>query len=87
MLSGLLEGKHDSTLFTSAMNVFLSTATGKDFWTWFAAHGELGPFRFSDREDVGNLSVSRYSVCAGRKPYWLSFATEEDGRVARVCFW
>lgn len=87
VMSTLLEGKQDSTLFTPAMNVFLSTATGKELWKWFASQGRLGSFRFSDREDVGHLSVSRYSVVLGESHYWVSFATEEDGRIARVCFW
>jgi hypothetical protein len=87
VMSSLLEGKRDSNLFTPAMNVFLSTATGREFWKWVASQGELGSFTFSDREDVGHLSVSRYSVVLGESRYWVSFATEVDGRIARVCFW
>src|SRR6266496_3694183 len=40
VMSGLLNGRYDSALFTPAMRVFLSTATGKAFWKWFASHGE-----------------------------------------------
>jgi CubicO group peptidase (beta-lactamase class C family) len=87
LLSSLLKNKHDSTLFTPAMNIFLSTATGKAFWQWIASHGELGSFTFSDREDLGNTRVFRYRVVLGENDYWVSFTTEADGRVARVCFW
>jgi len=87
VLSSLLEYKHDSTLFTPAMNAFLSTATGREFWKWFASHGALESFNFSDREEVGNTRVFRYRVVLRESDYWVSFALEKDGRVARVCFW
>jgi hypothetical protein len=87
VLSNLLQGKHDSTLFTPAMNVFLSTATGRAFWQWFASHGELKRFTFSNREGAESTYVSRYQVRLGENEYWVSFTTEADGRVARVCFW
>ena len=87
VLSNLLKGKHDSNLFTPAMKVFLGTATGKAFWQWFASHGELKSFTFSDRERSESSSVSRYQVMLGENDYWVSFTTEPDGRVARVCFW
>lgn len=87
VLSNLLKGKHDSTLFTPAMNVFLSTATGKAFWQWFASHGELSRFTFSNREGAEGTCVSRYQVRLGENEYWVSFTTGADGRVARVCFW
>ncbi len=87
VLSNLLKGKHDFTLFTPAMNVFLGTATGKAFWQWFASHGELKRFTFSDRERAESTYVSRYKVMLGENDYWVSFTTAADGRVARVCFW
>ena len=87
VLSSLLEGKHDSTLFTPAMNVFLSTATGREFWKWFASHGGLESFTFSDREEVGNNRVFGYRVVVREKHYWVSFTMQKDGLVARVCFW
>ncbi len=87
LLSSLLKGKHDSTVFSPAMNVFLNTATGKAFWQWFASHGELGSFTFSDREGMGNTGVFRYRVVLKENDYWVSFTMEKDGRVARVCFW
>ena len=34
VMSSLLMGKRDSNSFTPAMNVFLSPATGKEFWKW-----------------------------------------------------
>jgi len=87
VLSDLLECKPDSTLLTPAMNIFLGTATGREFWKWFASHGALDSFNFSDREEVSNTRVFRYRVVLGENDYWVSFALEKDGRVARVCFW
>jgi D-alanyl-D-alanine carboxypeptidase len=87
VLSNLLQGKHDSALFTPAMNIFLTTATGNAFWKWFAAHGALESFTFTDREDVGKTRVIHYRVVLGGNSYWFSFTTEGDGRVARACFW
>ena len=83
----LLKGKPDSTLFTPAMNQFLRTATGKSLWQWFASHGELKGFTFSDRSRVQNTYVCRYRVTLAQSDYWFSFTTKADGRVARVCFW
>lgn len=87
VLSNLLKGKHDVTLLTPAMNVFLDTATGKAFWQWFASHGELKRLTFSDRERADRANVSRYQVMLGENNYWVSFTKEADGRVAQVCFW
>ena len=87
VLSSLLDCKPDSTLFTKAMNVFLSTATGREFWRWSASHGGLKSFTFSEREEVGNNRVFRYRVVLRENDYWVSFTMEKDGRVARVCFW
>ena len=86
VMSGLLNGRHDDALFTPAMRVFLSTATGKAFWKWFASHGELESFAFSDREDAANVSVLRYKVVLGGNAYWFSFTTEKGRRVAGICF-
>src|SRR5205823_7014028 len=44
VVSGLLKGKSEPESFTIAMRIFLSTATGKAFWKWFADHGELSSF-------------------------------------------
>jgi hypothetical protein len=57
VVAGLLKGKSEPESFTAAMRIFLSTATGKAFWKWFADHGELSSFIFSDREDLGDLFV------------------------------
>jgi UPF0042 nucleotide-binding protein len=62
VMRGLLGGKHDPASFTPAMNAFLSTATGKAFWEWFASHGALKSFSFSDHEDWGTLDPA-WSTC------------------------
>ncbi|HUE82355.1 MAG TPA: serine hydrolase domain-containing protein [Pyrinomonadaceae bacterium] len=87
VLTGLLKGKHDPALFTPAMATFLSTATGKAFWKWFACHGALGSFTYSDREDAGNTHIFRYRLLLGENAYWFSVTTGEGGRIARVSFW
>ncbi|MGI9069393.1 MAG: serine hydrolase domain-containing protein [Pyrinomonadaceae bacterium] len=87
VLTGLLKGKHDPALFTPAMRTFLSTATGKAFWKWFASHGALGSFTYSDREDAGNTHIFRYRLLLGEDAYWFSVTTGEGGRIARVSFW
>jgi D-alanyl-D-alanine carboxypeptidase len=61
VLSDLLNEKYDPASFTPAMRMFLSTATGKSFWKWFAEHGTLGSFIFSDREDRRDGRVLRYT--------------------------
>jgi hypothetical protein len=51
VVSGLLNEKYNPASFTPAMRTFLTTATGKAFWKWFAEHGSVGAFIFSDREE------------------------------------
>ena len=87
IMSGLLKGSHDPASFTPAMRIFLSTATGKAFWKWYASLGELGLMTFSDREDADETRVFRYQVVLGGNAYWVSFATDADGRIARICLW
>lgn len=85
--AGLLNGKYDPALFTPAMRIFLSTATGKGLWQWFASHGELNSFTFSDREDVGDGRVIRYKVVLGENPFWFSIKLAEDERIAQILWW
>jgi hypothetical protein len=68
VVSGLLKGKPKPEPFTPAMRIFVSTATGNAFWKWFADHGELGSFVFSDREDRRDGQVLRYKVSLGGNP-------------------
>ena len=65
VVSGLLNEKYNPASFTHAMRTFLTTATGKAFWKWFAEHGALSSFIFSDREDRGDGRVLRYKVNLG----------------------
>ena len=67
VVSNLLNGKYELESFTPAMRIFLNTATGKAFWKWFADHGALGPFTFSDREQRADGQVRRYRGELGRK--------------------
>jgi len=68
VVSGLLNGKYEAESFTPAMRIFLGTATGKALWKWFAEHGELGSFVFSNRENRGDSQVLRYNMTPGGKP-------------------
>jgi D-alanyl-D-alanine carboxypeptidase len=87
VLSDLLNEKYDPTSFTPAMRIFLSTTTGKSFWKWFAEHGTLGSFIFSDREDRGDNRVLRYKVSLGGNWYWFSVNMTKDDKVAQIYPW
>ena len=87
VVSGLLKGKSEPELFTIAMRIFLSTATGKAFWKWFADHGELSSFIFSDREDRGDGQVRRYKISFGGNWYWFSVLVTKDRKIAQIYWW
>jgi D-alanyl-D-alanine carboxypeptidase len=87
LVSGLLNGKYELESFTPAMRIFLSTATGKAFWKWFAEHGEVGSFVFSDREDRGDGQVLRYKVSLGGNSYWFSIRMTKDRKIAQIYWW
>jgi len=87
VLSDLLSEKYDHASFTPAMRIFLSTATGKSFWKWFAEHGTLGSFIFSDREDKEDGCVLRYKVNLGGNWYWFSVNMTRDGKIAQIYWW
>jgi len=87
VVSGLLKGKSEPELFTIAMRIFLSTATGKAFWKWFAGHGELSSFIFSDREDRGDGQVRRYKISFGGNWYWFSVLVTKDRKIAQIYWW
>ena len=87
VVSRLLNGKYELESFTPAMRIFLNTATGKAFWKWFADHGALGPFTFSDREQRGDGQVRRYRVRLGGNSYWFSVKLTKDGKIAQIYWW
>ena len=82
-----MKGEYEPASFTPAMEIFLGTATGKAFWKWFADHGELGSFVFSDREDKGAGQVLRYKVSLGGNSYWLSAVMTKDRKIAQIYWW
>ncbi len=86
-VSGLLTGNYEAESFTPAMRIFLTTATGKAFWKWFADHGALGDFIFSDREEKGDGQVLRYKVSLGGNWYWFSAKMGKDGKIAQIYWW
>jgi D-alanyl-D-alanine carboxypeptidase len=87
LLSGLLNKKYDPASFTPAMRTFLATATGKAFWKWFADHGALGSFTFSDREDRGDGQMLRYKANLGGNWYWFSVNLTKDRKIAQIYWW
>jgi hypothetical protein len=87
VVSGLLNEKYDPALFTPPMRIFLNTATGKAFWKWFASHGALGSFTFSERESAGKDRIVRYKVTLGGNPYWFSCKMTNDGNIAQIYWW
>jgi len=87
VVSGLLKGNYEATSFTLPTRIFLDTATGKAFWKWFADHGELGSFIFSDREQKGDGQVLRYKVELGGNAYWFSAKMTKDGKIAQIYWW
>jgi CubicO group peptidase (beta-lactamase class C family) len=87
MVSGLLKGNYEPAAFTAPMRVFLNTATGKAFWKWFAEHGALGSFVFSDRENRGDSQVLRYKVSLGGNSYWFSVRMTKDSKIAQIYWW
>jgi CubicO group peptidase (beta-lactamase class C family) len=87
VVSGLLNEKYDPALFTPPMRIFLNTATGKAFWKWFASHGALDSFTFSERESAGKDRIVRYKVTLGGNPYWFSCKMTNDGKIAQIYWW
>jgi hypothetical protein len=69
------------------MRIFLGTVTGKAFWKWFAEHGALGSFVFSDRENRRDSQVLRYKVSLGGNSYWFSVRMTKDGKIAQIYWW
>ena len=87
LVSGLLNEKYNPASFTPAMRIFLATATGKAFWKWFAEHGSLGPFIFSDAEEKKDGRVVRYKASLGGNWYWFSANVAKDGKIAQIYWW
>ena len=87
VITNLLKGKYDPAEFSQPMQVFLDTATGKALWQWFASHGELAGWAFSDREDTAEGRVLRYRLVLGENAFWLSVKVNRDNKIAQICWW
>jgi CubicO group peptidase (beta-lactamase class C family) len=86
-LVGMLGGKPDPTLFTPGMNLFMTTASGKDFGEWAASFGPLESFTFAEQEETEHGRVVRYRVTLGSSRFSFSFGLAEDGKIAHAFFW
>lgn len=86
-LADLLDGRHETAAFTPAMNLFLGTATGRAFWQWVAAHGELGGLTFSSRESRGEDRMLRYALTLGGNRHWISARLTPEGHIAQLYWW
>jgi hypothetical protein len=87
VVSGLLKGTYEPASFTPPTRIFLNTATGKAFWKWFADHGALGSFVFSNREEKRDGQVLRYKVSLGGNSYWFSVSMTKNGKIAQIYCW
>jgi CubicO group peptidase (beta-lactamase class C family) len=87
IVSGLLKSDYEPAAFTAPMLLFFHTASGKAFWKWFADHGALGSFVFSDREKKGDGQVLRYKVSLGGNSYWFSVNMNKDRKIAQIYWW
>ena len=79
-----MKGHYEPAAFTAPTHAFLNTATGKAFWKWFADHGALESFVFSDREERRNPALK---LTLGGNWYRLSVTTTKDGKVAQIYWW
>lgn len=87
LTADLLAGKANPEAFAPAMRIFLNTASGRSWYQWFAEHGELTSFTFSESEEVGESRVLRYKIGLGGNSYWCSVKLNSDDRIAQVHLW
>lgn len=83
----LLRGEHDPADFTAAMRLHLSNASAGAFWPWYAEHGPLRAFAFSDEETRDGLRILRYAVILRETRHWFTFRVPADGRIAQIYWW
>lgn len=86
-LRGLITGRPETRLFTPAMQLFLTTATGRGLWEWVGSHGELKALTHAESERVGDNTVRRYAASLGDGEFWFSFTMTKSGEIAQVYWW
>lgn len=86
-LRDVITGKPDPKLFTPAMQLFLTTATGRGLWEWVGSHGELKSLTYAESERVGDNTVLRYSASLGDAEFWFSFTMTNGGEIAQIYWW
>ena len=86
-LRDLLAGKADPSLFTPAMQRFLTTANGRGLWEWIGSHGALTSMTYTRAEPAGESSVLRYKATLGDAGVWFSFSVTKEGKIAQIYWW
>lgn len=83
----LTAGARDKTRYSAAMNLFLDSATGAGFWTWYASMGPLGAVNCPeiDRNESGARVECR--VRFGDEPYWLTAFMTRENKIAQIALW
>ena len=86
-LTGMIADKPNPSLFTPAMQLFMNTASGKEFGQWIASFGPLKSFAFAEQEEMGRERTLRYRIILGDNAFTFSFRIAEDGKIAHAFFW
>ena len=86
-LLGLRAGRADPKVFTPPMQLFLTTAVGKEVWAWVFADGELKSFTFSESESWEGMRILRYKAVLGDATRWFSFTVSADQKIAQIHWW
>ncbi|HEU5163449.1 MAG TPA: serine hydrolase domain-containing protein [Thermoanaerobaculia bacterium] len=83
----LLTGRGDPELFTPAMQLFLSTPSGRGLLEWIGSHGPLRALTYAESERVGLVTVHRYRARLGDARVWFSVAMSDAGAIAQIYWW
>lgn len=76
-------GKYDPESFTPAMQLFLTTSTGRGLWEWIASHGELKSLTYAQTDGA----THRYRAEVGDARLWFSFTLTGEGKIAQIYWW
>lgn len=86
IFSGLLHEKFNHADFSSEMNIFLRTTTGKSLWKWVQSFGELKEFQLADIEKKDGIGTYRYRVQLGENIYLFTIGIGKNGKIVHLNF-